>query len=97
MHGLRAITIEAAYSWRMERELGSVAVGKLAHFTVLSEDPYAVDPERLPGFRCWTPSLRDAHLWQAGDWIVINSVNSQQILCQRIARRKGSAKAQASL
>jgi predicted amidohydrolase YtcJ len=31
----------------MERELGSIAVGKLAHFTVLSEDPYAVDPERL--------------------------------------------------
>jgi predicted amidohydrolase YtcJ len=31
----------------MERELGSVAVGKLAHFTVQSEDPDAVDPERL--------------------------------------------------
>ena len=44
---MRAITIEAAYSWRMERELGSVAVGKLAHFTVLSQDPYAVDPERF--------------------------------------------------
>jgi predicted amidohydrolase YtcJ len=31
----------------MERGLGSIAVGKLANFTVLSEDPYAVDPERL--------------------------------------------------
>lgn len=48
MHdALRAITIEAPYSWRMERELGSIAVGKLANFTVLSEDPYAVDPESL--------------------------------------------------
>jgi predicted amidohydrolase YtcJ len=31
----------------MEHELGSIAVGKLANFTVLSEDPYTVDPERL--------------------------------------------------
>jgi predicted amidohydrolase YtcJ len=44
---LRAITIEAAYSWRMEHELGSIAAGKLANFTILAEDPYAVEPERL--------------------------------------------------
>ena len=44
---LRAITIEAAYSWRMEHELGSVAVGKLANFTILGEDPYTVNPEKL--------------------------------------------------
>lgn len=44
---LRAVTIEAAYSWRMEDELGSIAPGKLANFTVLSEDPYEVDPRDL--------------------------------------------------
>ena len=44
---LRAVTIEAAYSWRMEHELGSIAAGKLANFTVLGEDPYAVEPARL--------------------------------------------------
>jgi predicted amidohydrolase YtcJ len=44
---LRAVTIEAAYSWRMEHELGSIAVGKLANFTVLDDDPYAVAPARL--------------------------------------------------
>ena len=44
---LRAVTIEAAYSWRMEHELGSIAPGKLANFTVLAEDPYTVEPERL--------------------------------------------------
>src|SRR5208283_2125886 len=32
---LRAITIEAAYSWQKENELGSVAPGKIANFTVL--------------------------------------------------------------
>lgn len=44
---LRAVTIEAAYSWRLEDELGTITPGKAATFTVLAEDPYAVDPERL--------------------------------------------------
>ena len=44
---LRAVTIEAAYSWRMEHELGSITAGKAATFTVLAEDPYEVDPGRL--------------------------------------------------
>jgi len=44
---LRAVTIEAAYSWRMEDELGTITPGKLANFTALGADPYAVDPERL--------------------------------------------------
>ena len=44
---LRAVTIEAAYSWRMEHELGSITPGKAANFTALAEDPYAVDPARL--------------------------------------------------
>ena len=44
---LRAVTIDAAYSWRLEHELGSIAPGKSATFTVLGEDPYDVDPTRL--------------------------------------------------
>ena len=44
---LRAVTIEAAYSWRMENELGSIAPGKAANFTVLAEDPYDVDPTKI--------------------------------------------------
>jgi predicted amidohydrolase YtcJ len=45
--GLRAITTEAAYSWRRESTLGSIAPGKIANFTVLDEDPYAVAPEAI--------------------------------------------------
>ncbi len=44
---LRGITIEAAYSWGMEDTLGSIEVGKTANFTVLGEDPYKVDVNRL--------------------------------------------------
>lgn len=41
---LRAVTIEAAYSWRKEDEIGSIAPGKIANFTLLTESPYDVDP-----------------------------------------------------
>jgi predicted amidohydrolase YtcJ len=44
---LRAVTIEAAYSWRMEDHLGSITPGKLANFTVLAQDPYTVDPMEI--------------------------------------------------
>ena len=44
---LRAITIDAAYSWGMEDRLGSITVGKVANFTILGENPYDVDPDHL--------------------------------------------------
>jgi predicted amidohydrolase YtcJ len=50
---LRAVTIEAAYSWRQEDRIGSIAPGKIANFTVLEEDPYAVEPMRLKDIPIW--------------------------------------------
>jgi predicted amidohydrolase YtcJ len=44
---LRAITIDAAYSWGMETKLGSIEAGKIANFTILKEDPYQVPIELL--------------------------------------------------
>ncbi len=44
---LRAVTIQAAHSWRMEHELGSITPGKAASFTALAQDPYEVDPLQL--------------------------------------------------
>lgn len=41
---LRAVTTEAAYSWRMEGEIGSITPGKRANFTILADDPYELDP-----------------------------------------------------
>jgi predicted amidohydrolase YtcJ len=41
LHGaMKAITIDAAHSWRMEDTLGSIAVGKTANFTILEQNPY---------------------------------------------------------
>jgi predicted amidohydrolase YtcJ len=50
---LRAVTIESAYSWRKENELGSIAPGKLANFTIVDEDPLTVDPSKLRDVPVW--------------------------------------------
>ena len=46
---VRAYTWGSAYASKAEHVKGSVAVGKLADFTVLSEDPTAVSPGRIAG------------------------------------------------
>ncbi|MCL2582350.1 MAG: amidohydrolase, partial [Streptosporangiales bacterium] len=46
---LRAYTWGSAFASRAESVKGSVEAGKLADFTVLSEDPTAVDPSRIAG------------------------------------------------
>ncbi|MGO8902527.1 MAG: amidohydrolase [Isosphaeraceae bacterium] len=50
---LRAITIDAAYSWRMEQEIGSIAPGKVANFAVLEDDPMTVNPRKLKDIVIW--------------------------------------------
>ncbi len=44
---LKAITIDAAWAVGMEAEIGSIAVGKKADFTVLAQDPYEVGAQGL--------------------------------------------------
>lgn len=44
---LRAITIDAAFILGLEDEVGSVASGKRADFTILDDDPYAVGADSL--------------------------------------------------
>ncbi len=50
---MRAITINAAYSWKMEKDLGSIEPNKIANFTVLDEDPYVVAPMHLKDIKLW--------------------------------------------
>ena len=44
---LRAITLGAAYTLKLDHLVGSIEVGKLADFAVLDENPLAVEPMRL--------------------------------------------------
>ncbi len=50
---LRAVTIEAAYSWQKENELGSIVPGKTANFTILEQDPFVVDPMKIRDIPIW--------------------------------------------
>ena len=47
MDGLKALTIWPAWQHFEEDRKGSIEVGKLADFVILSDDPTAVDPETL--------------------------------------------------
>ncbi|QBY05031.1 amidohydrolase [Thalassotalea sp. HSM 43] len=44
---IRAITIEAAFSWGMEDTLGSIKTGKIANFTLIDQNPYTVKPSTI--------------------------------------------------
>jgi hypothetical protein len=50
---LRAVTIDAAYSIEMENDVGSIEPGKLANFTILEEDPFDVNADRIKDIRVW--------------------------------------------
>ena len=58
---LQAITIDAAYQLRMEDEIGSIAVGKRADFTVLEKDPYEVPIEKLKDIPIWGTVFEGKH------------------------------------
>jgi predicted amidohydrolase YtcJ len=44
---LRAVTIDAAYSLRLEKEIGTISIGKRADFTVLGDNPLTVAPAAI--------------------------------------------------
>jgi len=48
---LRAITLGAAWTLRLDGEIGSIEVGKRADFAVLADDPASVPPESLKDVR----------------------------------------------
>ncbi|MBN7797398.1 amidohydrolase [Parahaliea mediterranea] len=50
---LRAVTLDAAYSLRLESEVGSIEPGKRANFTVLEDSPFQVSPQSIKDIRVW--------------------------------------------
>jgi predicted amidohydrolase YtcJ len=50
---LKAVTLDAAYSLRLENEVGSITPGKLANFTILSEDPVTCDASKIKDILVW--------------------------------------------
>ncbi len=50
---LKAVTIDAAFSLRLENEIGSIEPGKKANFTILENSPFAVDPRAIKDIEIW--------------------------------------------
>ncbi|MEM9283478.1 MAG: amidohydrolase [Verrucomicrobiota bacterium] len=50
---LRAVTSEAAYSLRLEHEMGTIESGKLANFTILDGNPVTCDPIAIKDIAVW--------------------------------------------
>ena len=50
---LKAVTIDAAYSLQIEKDVGSIEPGKLANFTILADNPVTVDPMKIKDIKVW--------------------------------------------
>lgn len=50
---LHAITLGAAWTLKLDHEIGSIECGKRADFCVLEDDPLTVDPALLKDVRVW--------------------------------------------
>ncbi len=50
---LHAVTLGAAYSMKLENELGSIETGKFANITVLEANPLSVDPNTIKDIPVW--------------------------------------------
>jgi predicted amidohydrolase YtcJ len=50
---LRTITLGAAYTFKLDGEVGSIECGKRADFAVLEDDPLEIGAERLKDVRVW--------------------------------------------
>ena len=50
---LNAVTLGAAYSLRLEKEVGSIEPGKLANFTILADNPVTCDPMKIKDIAVW--------------------------------------------
>ncbi|WP_170407762.1 amidohydrolase [Ruegeria arenilitoris] len=65
MTALKAMTIWPAWQHFEEDQKGSIEVGKLADFVILSDDPTAVDPETLAQLRVVTTIKEGAVIFDA--------------------------------
>jgi predicted amidohydrolase YtcJ len=63
---LRAITLGAAYTLKLDGEIGSIECGKRADFCVLDEDPLAVPSLALKDLPVWGV-VQDGRVFAAAD------------------------------
>ena len=64
MTGIKAMTIWPAWQHFEEDRKGSIEVGKLADFVVLSGDPTTMDPESIDTLKVTTTIKEDKPIYQ---------------------------------
>jgi predicted amidohydrolase YtcJ len=50
---LKGVTLSAAHSLRMEKDMGSIVPGKLANFSILEDNPMTVDAAKIKDIPVW--------------------------------------------
>ena len=50
---LKAVTLDAAFSLGLEKEVGSIVSGKLANLTILEDNPVTCDPSKIKDIKVW--------------------------------------------
>jgi len=63
---LHGVTLDAAYSLRLEQERGSIEPGKLANFTILDENPLTVEATKIKDVGVWGTVMEGRKI-QTGD------------------------------
>lgn len=76
MTALKAMTIWPAWQHFEEDMKGSIEVGKLADFVLLSDDPTAVDPEKLADLKVMASVKEDQLIFEAEDGVKEGSLGS---------------------
>lgn len=64
MTAIKAMTIWPAWQHFEEAQKGSIEVGKLADFVILSGDPTAIDPEKIDTLKVTTTIKEDKVIFQ---------------------------------
>jgi predicted amidohydrolase YtcJ len=90
---LRAVTIDAAQSLRLEVETGSIAPGKYANFTILEDDPFAVPPEAIKDIRVWG-TVREGRVYPVPE---AAGINDARLFAPKGAAREAPLHALASV
>lgn len=92
---LRAVTIDAAYSLQLEKEVGSIAPGKLANFTILGDNPLTCDPIQIKDIAVWG-TVHEGRMLpiQTRRVEVRSSLSVQDLELQRIRRLNASLEQQ---
>ncbi|MYF07702.1 MAG: amidohydrolase family protein, partial [Rhodospirillaceae bacterium] len=63
---LRAITLGAAYTLKLDGEIGSIECGKRADFAVLEDDPTEIGADRLRDVSVWG-TVQDGRVFPAAE------------------------------